>query len=125
LNAENFGSIAYDNDLKYADFFVFLLGIFLIYISNAIPKVPHTLPPTPLPTHSHFLALAFPCTGYADIFKLTFLRVDLGIQGHELEIYKGIFRAQYSQKAENSREGAVKEQRREWTQGQSQGATVC
>jgi hypothetical protein len=41
----------------------FLLGIFLIYISNAILKVPHTLPPTPLPTHSHFLALAFPCTG--------------------------------------------------------------
>jgi hypothetical protein len=40
-----------------------LLGIFLIYISNAIPKVPHTLPPTSLPTHSHFLALAFPCTG--------------------------------------------------------------
>jgi hypothetical protein len=34
-----------------------------IYISNAIPKVPHMLPPpTPLPTHSHFLALAFPCT---------------------------------------------------------------
>jgi hypothetical protein len=43
-------------------FLIFLLGIFLIYISNAIPKVPHTLPPTPLPTHSHFLALAFPCT---------------------------------------------------------------
>jgi hypothetical protein len=40
----------------------FLLGIFLIYISNAIPKVLHTLPSTPLPTHSHFLALAFPCT---------------------------------------------------------------
>jgi hypothetical protein len=38
------------------------LGIFLIYISNAIPKVLHTLPPTSLPTHSHFLALAFPCT---------------------------------------------------------------
>ena len=31
----------------------FLLGIFFIYISNAIPKVPHTLPPTPLPPHSH------------------------------------------------------------------------
>jgi hypothetical protein len=42
---------------------IFLLGIFLIYISNAIPKVSHTLPPIPLPTHSHFLALAFPCTG--------------------------------------------------------------
>ena len=43
-------------------FFNFLLGIFFIYISNAIPKVPHTLSPTPLPTHSHFLALMFPCT---------------------------------------------------------------
>jgi hypothetical protein len=44
-------------------FSFFLLGIFIIYISHAIPKVPHTLPPTPLATHSHFLALAFPCTG--------------------------------------------------------------
>jgi hypothetical protein len=44
-------------------FFSFLLDIFFIYISNAIPKVPYTLPcPAPLPTHSHFLALAFPCT---------------------------------------------------------------
>jgi hypothetical protein len=33
---------------------VFLLHIFLNYISNAIPKVPHTLPTTSLPTHSHF-----------------------------------------------------------------------
>ena len=40
----------------------FLLGTFLIYISNSIPKVPHTTP-TPLPTHSHSLALVFPCTG--------------------------------------------------------------
>jgi hypothetical protein len=32
----------------------FLLHIFLNYISNAIPKVHHTLPPTSLPTHSHF-----------------------------------------------------------------------
>jgi hypothetical protein len=31
-------------------FKIFLLGIFLIYISNAIPKVPHTLP-THSPTH--------------------------------------------------------------------------
>jgi hypothetical protein len=50
-------------------FLYFLLGIFLIYISNAIPKVPHTLPPTPLPTHSHFLALVFPCTGAYKICK--------------------------------------------------------
>jgi hypothetical protein len=48
---------------------IFLLGIFLIYISNAIPKVPHTLPTTPLPTHSHFLALAFPCTGAYKVCK--------------------------------------------------------
>jgi hypothetical protein len=42
---------------------IFLLRIFLNDISNASPKVPHALSPTPLPTHSHFLALAFPCTG--------------------------------------------------------------
>jgi hypothetical protein len=42
--------------------FLLFLGIFFIYISNAIPKVPHALSPTSLPTHSHFLALAFPCT---------------------------------------------------------------
>jgi hypothetical protein len=41
----------------------FLLGIFFIYISSTIQKVPHTLPPNPLPTHSHFLALAFHYTG--------------------------------------------------------------
>jgi hypothetical protein len=45
-------------------FFYFLLGIFLVYISNATQKSPI---PTPhsltLPTHSPFLALAFPCTG--------------------------------------------------------------
>jgi hypothetical protein len=36
----------------------FFFDIFFIYISNAIPKVLYTL----LPTHSYFLALAFPCT---------------------------------------------------------------
>ena len=44
-------------------FLNFLLDIFFIYISNAIPKVLYTLPHTaPLPIHSHFLALVFPCT---------------------------------------------------------------
>jgi hypothetical protein len=44
--------------------YLFLLDIFFIYISNVILKVPYTLPrPVALPTHSHFLALAFPCTG--------------------------------------------------------------
>jgi hypothetical protein len=47
----------------------FKLGIFLVYISNAIPKVPHTQPPNPLPTHSPFLALAFPCTGAYKVCK--------------------------------------------------------
>jgi hypothetical protein len=46
-------------------FNLFLLGIFLIYIFNAIPKVPHTHPtPNSLPTHSPFLALVFPWLGH-------------------------------------------------------------
>ena len=40
----------------------YLFGIFLIYVSNAIPKAPRNPTTTPLPTNSHFLALAFPCT---------------------------------------------------------------
>jgi hypothetical protein len=37
---------------------------FFLYISNAIPKVPYTLPsPAHLPTHSHFLVLVFLCMG--------------------------------------------------------------
>jgi hypothetical protein len=47
----------------------FFLGIFLVYIFNAIPKVPHTHPPNPLPTHSPSLALAFPCTGAYKVCK--------------------------------------------------------
>jgi hypothetical protein len=54
-------------------FFKILLDISFIYISNAILKVSYTLPaPTPLPTHSHFLALALPCTGAYKICKLIF-----------------------------------------------------
>jgi hypothetical protein len=51
-----------------SNFFIifFLLGIFFIYISNAIPKVPYN-PPTPLPTHSQFLALVFP---YTETYKV-------------------------------------------------------
>jgi hypothetical protein len=48
----------------------FLLGIFLVYIFNAIPKVHHTHPPpNPLPTHSTVLALGFPCTGAYTVCK--------------------------------------------------------
>jgi hypothetical protein len=52
-------------------FFHFLkLGIYFIYISNDIPKVSNTLPqPAPLPTHSPFLALVFPCTGAYKVCK--------------------------------------------------------
>jgi hypothetical protein len=32
-------------------FLIFLLDIFFIYISNAIPKVPYTLPLSRSPTH--------------------------------------------------------------------------
>jgi hypothetical protein len=47
----------------------FLLGIFLVYIINAIPKVRYTHPPNPLPTHSPFLALGFPCIGAYKVCK--------------------------------------------------------
>jgi hypothetical protein len=39
---------------------IFLLRIFLNYISNSMPKVPHTLPPTSLPSHSHFFGPGIP-----------------------------------------------------------------
>jgi hypothetical protein len=35
--------------------YLFLLDIFFIYISNAIPKVPYTLPPPCSPTHPFLL----------------------------------------------------------------------
>jgi hypothetical protein len=41
-----------------------ILDIFFIYISNAILKVPYTLPLPCFPTHPlPLLALAFPCAG--------------------------------------------------------------
>jgi hypothetical protein len=44
-------SFKYYRDTEWDVWEFFLLGIFFIYISNAIPKVPHT-PPTPYsPTH--------------------------------------------------------------------------
>jgi hypothetical protein len=50
--------------------FPYLLDIFFIYISNALPKAPIPSPcPAPQPTHSHFLALAFPCTEVYDLRK--------------------------------------------------------
>jgi hypothetical protein len=52
------------------NFFKFLLDIFFIYISNAILKVPYTLPPPCSPTHPLPLpALAFPCTGAYKVCK--------------------------------------------------------
>jgi hypothetical protein len=49
-------------------FLIFLLHIFLNYISNAIPKVPHTLPPTSLQNHSHFFGPGVPL--YWGIYSL-------------------------------------------------------
>jgi hypothetical protein len=43
-------------------FFFFLIRCFPHLHFQCYPKSP-PYPPTPLPTHSHFLALAFPCTG--------------------------------------------------------------
>jgi hypothetical protein len=48
----------------------FLLDIFFIYNSNAIPKVPCTFPTTLLPCLPiPLLALAFPCTGAYKVCK--------------------------------------------------------
>jgi hypothetical protein len=49
---------------------LFKLDIFFIYISNAILKVLYILPhPALQPNPSHFLALAFPCTGAYNLLK--------------------------------------------------------
>jgi hypothetical protein len=56
----------------YLFIFIFLLDILFIYISNAILKVPYTLPPpcsSNPPPNSYFLALAFPCTGAYKVCK--------------------------------------------------------
>ena len=42
-------------------FYIFI-RYFVHYIANAIPKIPYTCH-APLPTHSRFLTLEFPCTG--------------------------------------------------------------
>jgi hypothetical protein len=42
--------------------FFFVVDIFFIYISNAIPEAPQ-------PTHTRFLDLAFPCIGAYDLLK--------------------------------------------------------
>jgi hypothetical protein len=62
-------SLIWINLLYLHVFYFFLLDLFFIYSSNAIPKVPYTLSPfpAPQPTHSHFLTLAFPCTGAYDL----------------------------------------------------------
>jgi hypothetical protein len=57
-------------DAYFLFFFHFLLDIFSIYISNAIPEVSYTLLCLiPLPIHSQFLALVFPCTGTYKVCK--------------------------------------------------------
>jgi hypothetical protein len=60
-------------------FKIFLLHIFLNYIFNAIPKVPHTLPPTSLPTHSHFFVPGVPL--YWGIYSLRVLWASLSSDG--------------------------------------------
>ena len=63
-------SLIWINLLYLHVFYFFLLDLFFIYSSNAIPKAPYTrLCRAPQPTHSCFLALAFPCTGAYDLHK--------------------------------------------------------
>jgi hypothetical protein len=60
---------------KFYFFLIFLLDIFFIYISNAIPKIPYTLPPPcssthPLPLLANFLC---PSTGESQGQEVLFL----------------------------------------------------
>jgi hypothetical protein len=56
------------NNIYYLSFSFLKLDIFILYISYAIPKTPIPFPhQAPQPTHSCFLALAFPCTGACDL----------------------------------------------------------
>jgi hypothetical protein len=51
-------------------YFYFFLIRYLAHLHfQCYPKGPHTHPPNPLPTHSPFLALAFPCTGAYKVCK--------------------------------------------------------
>jgi hypothetical protein len=52
---------------------VFFVFFFYVFSSITFPMLSQksptpSLPPTPLPTHSHFLALAFPCTGAYKVY---------------------------------------------------------
>jgi hypothetical protein len=51
LKGQMFTVIEKHTENYFGSFFLLLLGIFFIYISNAIPKVPYTLPPPCSPTH--------------------------------------------------------------------------
>jgi hypothetical protein len=69
--------VVFNNNNKQSNFYIFLnyilfiiifyLGIFLIYISNAIPKVPHTLPPPfPYPPTPTFWPWCSPVLGHIE-----------------------------------------------------------
>jgi hypothetical protein len=49
--AKSLPKVQSPDDMLRKDNYIFLLDIFLIYISNATPKVSYTLPPPCSPTH--------------------------------------------------------------------------
>jgi hypothetical protein len=56
--------------MKLGYFIYFILFRYFPHLHfQCYPKVLHTLPPTPRPTHSHFLALAFSCIGAYKVCK--------------------------------------------------------
>jgi hypothetical protein len=54
----------YQSHIIFFLIYIFLLGIFLVYIFNAIPKVPHTQPPIPYPPTPPFWPWCSPVLGH-------------------------------------------------------------
>jgi hypothetical protein len=64
------GALLLQHFFLFSFFFFFFIRYFSHLHFQCYPKSPqYPPPPTPLPTHSHFLALAFPCTGAYKVCK--------------------------------------------------------
>ena len=54
--------------VNWSEVLYFFSFFYYVFSSITFPMLSQKCPPTPLTTHSHFLALAFPCTGAYNVF---------------------------------------------------------